>query len=253
MPDLAPVTVVIPTLDPEERFLTATVHSLINQTTPPDEVLIVDVTPGGFPFEVVTEQTAGDCTLCGNPVGKALSQLSASGSTVRVHHTPELNGLSSQRRFGIGEATNEFVAKFDEDTVLLNEDHLERSLAELEANDDVVAVGCAIRPIRKNLSGRVVSKLTDGFSHVGPYDTAYFPIHATHLCPDGESCFPLEHRGGDVSLKTHLRNHGEIRKLRDLEALTDLPTRKQARAMRVAGATVGGGLLSGALTGARNS
>lgn len=245
----APVSIVIPTLTPHKAHLARTINSLAEQTTPPAELIIVDVTPGGFPYP--TEGEESDCGLCGNVVGVAMDRLREAGASVRVLHRPEL-GLSEQRRLGIKEAANELVGRFDEDTVLLNPRHIERCVDHLQA-DEIVGVGCRVEPIRGNPGGKVIAKLLQGSKQVpvglghGAYNTAYFLIHKTHLCPDGEACFPVEHRDGDQHLQAHLREHGEVIRDPDLVALTDLPTRKQKRALKVGGAVGTGGLLGGLL------
>lgn len=247
---LAPVSVVIPTLEPNPEWLGRTINSLAAQTAPPDELIIIDVTPGGLPFDTEWTQTSDGCGLCGEQfVASAIDILEAEGTTVEVVHDEGLRRhQSDQRREGIARATNEFVARFDEDSVLLNEAHFERAVDRLEADDDVVAVGCRVAPIRDNTAGRVIARLIDGSKRTptvnGSYRSSYFVIHATHLCPDGGACFPTAIQD-DQHLLAHLAEHGTIVRDDELVALTDLPTRKQARAMRTAGAIGGGGLAAG--------
>lgn len=193
----APVTASIAVKNPRVDWLSSTLESLAAQSRPPWEIVIVDATPR--PIDV---------------------PIPSSGPPVRHLHRPEL-GLAEQRALGIRAADTDLVLRLDEDAVLERPDHLERALEQLQ-EPAVVAVGGRPVPIRENTSGYVAAAVIRA---TGP--RAYFPVHHTHLCPSGRACYPTVHRGDDVTLKAHLKRHGEVRHDDTLTIRTDLPTTKQ--------------------------
>jgi glycosyltransferase involved in cell wall biosynthesis len=116
------VSVIIPTIDGAERTRQA-VRSVLQQTTPAKEVIVVD---DGSPYPF-TEKALGD----GDP-------------RVRVIRLPSNRGAAAARQIGAEAARGEFLAFLDADDTWFSQ-KLQRQLALLDNNRDVgslTAVTC---------------------------------------------------------------------------------------------------------------
>jgi glycosyltransferase involved in cell wall biosynthesis len=109
---VAPVSVIVPTFN-RARFLGEAIESLLRQTCPPAEIIIVD--------DGSTDHTAA--------VAEGF------GDKVRYRRKPN-GGKASAVNFGLREATQEYVYVFDDDD-LAYPDAIEKLLAPLEANSSL--------------------------------------------------------------------------------------------------------------------
>jgi glycosyltransferase involved in cell wall biosynthesis len=167
----APVSVVVPTFN-HARFVTEAVESVLRQTRPPAEVLVVD--------DGSTDDTA--------------DRLARFGS--RIRYLRQANaGVSAARNHGVREATKEYVAFLDSDDVW-HPEKLERQMAILERAPNVGLVGTGTFDwpaaafqvvdgsselrrvtwedlvVRNQLTTSSVVVRTDVLRRAGPFDTA---------------------------------------------------------------------------------
>jgi glycosyltransferase involved in cell wall biosynthesis len=207
------VSVIIPTKEPNEEWLMWTLRSLEEQTVPPLEVIVVD---GSDP---------------------PLRVDSTGALNVRTYHRAGL-GIGAARRFGAEQAAGPHLMHTDEDAVLLREDYIERAMEHL-SSEGVVGVGGVVFPIQSNPSGHLVT----AFDRMSPSPlSTHHILHPKYLCPDGQACFQVDGRGEDLDIRSHLRQHGEIRRDGDLVALKDMPTNRQKGALQSIGAAAFGGI-----------
>lgn len=212
----APVSAAICTRKPNIDHLSRTLQSIRRQETPPAEVVLVDSTPDGPPI-------GGEhySAIHYEPVANALSGLSAEGVDVVTAEA----GIGTQRRVGVEESSQPYIVHLDEDAVLLNRHHFDIALERLD-DPDVAAVGGPVEPIEEGpLSNAIASA-----EHATPYvRCTHYLTHERRLCDDVTRCFPNDHRGNDIKLRSHLRSHGHIVRDPRLVCLKDLPTNRQKK------------------------
>jgi len=117
------VSVVIPTLN-EERFISRCLESLLNQTVPPAEIIIVDAGSSDRTVEL------------------------ASRYTDKILYSPVAN-VAYQRELGVAQAKGEFILIADADTVFPPRT-IELMLQNF-ADPEVAAVTVNIAPLNPNL------------------------------------------------------------------------------------------------------
>ena len=109
------ICVIIPVYN-GERFLAEALQSVLNQTLPSDEIIVVD--------DGSTDETATVAAMFGS----------------RLHYIKQVHrGVASARNCGLGAAKTEFIAFLDADD-LWPEDKLERQVVVLRANPDLALV-----------------------------------------------------------------------------------------------------------------
>lgn len=232
----APVTAVIPIMDPNREHLARTLASLARQNSPPAEVIIVDSTPGGFH---VGEGGDGDCGVCGDPVVAALDALHAAGVSTSVVHNDEA-GIGGARRAGLHAASSPVVWHMDEDSVILSNDWTEVALDRLEEDGIVGVGGAVIQPVDKTRQGKVIARLGDAL-RIPP--EGHNIMHPRMLCA-GDRCFEAgQNRGEDITLRRQLRRHGRVVRESSLVCEKAFPTRRQELGRNIGGATAAGAAL----------
>lgn len=233
MPTRAPVTAIIPVRNPDRDHLAQTLSSLARQTRPPTEVIVVDSTPGGFK---VKSQRGGGCGLCGDPVVTALDILSQKGvdvSTIQIEA-----GTGEARRRGMDAASQPFVLHIDEDAVFKRENAIEAGLQQLRDDNEAVAVGGSVTPLRGNPDGHVFALAERALPSTL---TIHHLMHPRAFCSSQDSCmFIGQHRGEDITLRRHLQQHGTIVAVPQMTAQKDLPTQRQSTLRNIGLAVAGG-------------
>lgn len=226
----AAVTAVIPIREPNPQHLGRTLASLARLTPTVDEVIVVDSTPGGF--RVGTD--ASGCAVCSAPVADGLAATEARGIDVRVIEEEMPRGQA--RNVGMKRASNDLVWHLDEDTVFTRPNSLRSGLERL-SEDGVAAVGGPVVAIEGNLDGVAIAKLE---RLVPSTLTVHHLLHHRNFCA-GDRCFFVgQGRGEDLTLRSHLRQHGVIATVPEMEAEKDLPTFRQELAQRIVGSVIGG-------------
>lgn len=190
------LSVVIPTKGPDPSHLARTLDSIGEQDYPVEEVIIVDGTDGRL-------------------------DVSSDDVSVRVVHRPDMP-RGDARREGMRLANSKYVAHFDEDAVLMDEDYFSEAVRRLQ-QPDVSAVGGTVFPIRGNPDGQAVA-LLDRFNPttLGSHNI----VHERALCTEGECFFFGQGRGEDISIRRELSQHGKIERM-ERGSLKDLPTLRQ--------------------------
>jgi glycosyltransferase involved in cell wall biosynthesis len=112
------ISVIIPTYN-VARFIAEAIESVLAQSRPPDEILVID-----------------DCSTDGTPdVAKAIAR--SSGGRVRVFDMATNLGSAAARNYGLRAATGDYIALLDGDDLWL-EPHLERVAGLLDRHPDAV-------------------------------------------------------------------------------------------------------------------
>ena len=169
------VTVVIPTYN-YGRFIVDAIRSVLDQTRPPSEIIIID--------DGSTDETAAVVREFGSRV-----------RYIRRDHA----GVCAARNHGVTESTSELIAFLDADDTW-EPTNLEKQLAKFESDDEIGLVYCAMREfddetgetirlhmeggeadVANNLllwegprivrPGGVVTVSRKAFDHVGGFDT----------------------------------------------------------------------------------
>jgi glycosyltransferase involved in cell wall biosynthesis len=211
------ISVVIPTLN-RPAMLEAAVQSILAQTYPAEEIIIVD--------------DGSEDTIRGKV--KAVERLN---SLISVHHLLENAGVSAARNFGLEKASGDFVLFLDDDD-LLHPEMLESALDCFARNPEIDVISCRCQmfyspgfqdgfpergrtknrhyPLRKisMVDRRNASKLeTEPFSEIF---YANLPIHSCLVRRKslGDVRFPLDLRAGeDTFFWLRLAAHGRRFKL----------------------------------------
>jgi glycosyltransferase involved in cell wall biosynthesis len=118
---MARISTIVPSYN-HEAFITEALASVLNQTVPVDEVIVVD--------DASTDRSL-DC-IRSNPDAR-----------IRLIALEKNQGGAEALNIGIAEASNEFIAICNSDDVWEPE-KIERQLALLEANPDIAAVFCDV-------------------------------------------------------------------------------------------------------------
>lgn len=227
----APVTAVVVTADPRRDHLAMTIRSLAKQENPPAEVLFVDGTSGGHALD-----KGGDCSLCGNVVSEAITELENQGATVRNIHD-EKAGIGEARRIGMEEATEPVVWHLDEDANILSEDWTQKALSELD-KPEVAGVGGNVTPIEDSRVGKFFGA-TDAVT--GAVPGGWYIMYPRRLCMgDGECLLVGQQRGEDITVRRTLNESGDLVRRPDLLAQKDLPTTRQKKARNIVLSAAGG-------------
>lgn len=139
--------------DPDE--LATALESVLNQTVPPDEVIIV----GDGPLTPGLEKTIGEFE-------------NKYPDVVKRHQLPENFGKGKARQVGVDQTNNAIVAMMDADDVC-REDRFERQLQYLDDNPDVDVVGSNFTEFDP-VSGERYAVRTVPESHEDIYSTARY-------------------------------------------------------------------------------
>lgn len=131
------VSIVIPVYNGQE-FLKDTLDSLITITYPTFEVLLID--------DGSTDTSKKMC--------EEFSKLHSFARTLTQHAN---KGLADTLNFGIAQATGEYIARINQDDIIMP-DRLTDQVAFLESHPDHVAIGSAIRMFDNE--GRTIDNLT---------------------------------------------------------------------------------------------
>ena len=236
MDETAPVSLVIPTKDADGGRLRDSLISVSHQDSPPAEVIIVDSTDGGFPFDLDDTRCCGR----GDPVAHGIEALTAAGSTFFLYEVDQ-SAIAFQRNVGINQASEPFVWTFDDTTVIETPNWTERAVQRLTTETDVVGVGgIPVGPVDDDPLGKAVAAATSALSL--PYGgwRLTFP---RQLCQN-DRCFPpTMHRGDTDSVRVELNRHGRLVRDTSLRFRDDIPTTRQRRNLAL-GSAAGVGMMA---------
>lgn len=215
------VSAVITTHNPDPEFLVRTLDGLADQDYPIEEVVIADSSDPPVTAKV-------------------------DGIPTRIVRPPA-RGIATGRREALTNASSDYVLELDEDAVLLKPDYVSRAVEILESKQGASAAGGVVLPMRDNREGHAIA-LLDRYnpSDLGTHNMV-FPRAA---CEGGEGdiCYPMGHRGEDVTLRDRLRQFGRIERMDDQPILKDLPTTRQRAGRNTVLWSLLGGVLSSVAT-----
>lgn len=166
------ISVVIPTLN-RPKDLQVAVKSILDQTYPPSELIIVDQSIDSDSYNIIQE---------------LYSLLKPIPKLIYIHNT-SIKSLVEAKNFGVSKSNGDIVS-FLEDDEELNSNYLENILKVFKENDHILGCSGVVSNIRRSLLYRVAFKVF----HRGMFDDKRLDI-VKYIDCDGD---------GDLIFSTHI-------------------------------------------------
>ena len=135
------ISVVIPTLN-RPKDLQVAVKSILDQTYPPSELIIVDQSIDSDSYNIIQE---------------LYSLLKPIPKLIYIHNT-SIKSLVEAKNFGVSKSNGDIVS-FLEDDEELNSNYLENILKVFKENDHILGCSGVVSNIRRSLLYRVAFKI----------------------------------------------------------------------------------------------
>jgi len=193
------VSAVIPTYN-EEKYIARCIEGLLNQTHPPDEIIIIDDLSTDRTVEIAAQYPVDIY----QPEGERIKSIAVS------------------RAIGTYLAKNDLILSTDGDTVLAPE-WIEMALEYLRS-DEVLAVTGRIEPINPSLITELAAEIGNTLKQGRGFNTLF----KRNFCTV-EGCYTGISRGSDWRLWRDLAQKGEVIWDDRLVAYTELPTYGQKK------------------------